>query len=137
MNNRDKAAIAISLLAGGGDFTTGCLLALAPEWTLARMGVSPAPGILFLRFVGVFVACVGLSYGLGLLAWAMTGRRQRLRFAWELTILFRLAAGGFVAMQILSGALPWAWASVPAADGFWALIQGIGLRAGWLNEGRW
>jgi len=122
--------IALSLVAGGADLATGLLLICTPEWTLARMGVPYPPELVFLRFVGVFVACVGASYWFGLIAWWLSGCSCRLRFVWELTILFRVAVGFFVAAQILAGHLPWQWYSVPAVDWTWALVQGIGLRVG-------
>ena len=121
--------IGVSLAAGGGDLFTGLLLVFAPEWTLAQMVVPPAADAVFLRFVGVFVACVGAGYVLGLLAWWLGGRSGRLRFVWEWTILFRLAAGAFVALQIVVGHLAWRWCSVPAVDWTWAVVQVISLRA--------
>ncbi len=118
----------LSLLAGGGDLITGLLLVFAPRWTLERMGVPPAPEPVFLRFVGVFVGCVGASYGYGLLAWRASGSNHRLQCVWEITCLFRTAAGSFVAAEIVAGTLPWPWLSVPAVDGIWTLAQVIGLR---------
>ncbi|MBV9127695.1 MAG: hypothetical protein JO117_06355, partial [Verrucomicrobia bacterium] len=67
-------------------------------------------------------------------AWWLHGCQRRLRFVWEYTALFRLAAGGFVATQILAGHLTWQWCSVPAVDWTWALVQGLGLQRGLFRE---
>ncbi|MDD4932350.1 MAG: hypothetical protein PHO89_02650 [Methylacidiphilaceae bacterium] len=121
--NGARTALALSLLAGGGDLVTGLCLLLVPEWTLARMGVAPVQEVNWVRFVGVFVAAVGSSYFYGLLFW-MTGRRSGcLRTTWELTALLRTAVCCFVAAEIAGGQMEAAWISVSLTDGFWALAQ--------------
>ena len=133
---RQRTVAGISLAAGGGDFATGLLLVLAPEKALTLMGVPMVKEPVLLQFVGVFVACVGASYLLGLLTWAWTGSRTRLRVVWELTMLFRVAVGIFVALQIHKGNLPWAWVSIPITDWLWALVQAVLLQMGFLDETR-
>ncbi len=137
MNTVPRRAVAlISLIAGGGDFVAGLLLALAPAKALVLMGAPMMKDLVLIQFVGVFVACVGASYLLGLLSWLWTGSWARLRTVWELTILFRIAAGTFVALQIAKGNFLWAWASVPATDWTWALVQAVLLRLGFFDEAR-
>ena len=131
---RRRLVVLISLAAGGGDFVSGLLLAGAPATALALMGAPMVTEPVLLQFVGVFVACVGASYLLGLLAGLWTGSLMRLRVVWEGTILFRLAAGTFVAVQIATGHLPWVWASIPATDWTWALVHAVLLRLGFLDE---
>jgi hypothetical protein len=133
-SRRQNIIVALSLVAGGGDFVTGLLLVFIPGWTLARMGVPLVFELVFLRFVGVFVACVGASYCFGLLVWWLGGSHRRLRFAWEFTILFRVAVGAFVAAQIVGGGLLWQWSSVTVVDWSWALAQGLLLRGGLFSE---
>ena len=125
----------ISIAAGGGDFASGLLLTLAPAKATALMGIPMVKEPALLQLVGVFVACVGASYLLGLLSWARTGSLLRLRLVWELTILFRLAAGTFVSIQIWSGNFPSSWASVPATDWTWAVAQLALLRWGVFDGG--
>lgn len=132
--NRRIALILISLAAGGGDFASGLLLALAPELALRAMGVPAMQELVLLQFVGVFVACVGASYLLGLWDWRQTGTPSRLRGVWELTILFRLAAGTFVAVEIFAGKLPLAWISIPLTDWTWAILQAALLKFGFFEK---
>jgi len=131
---RQRAVTVISLIAGGGDLATGLLLALAPAKALALMGAPMVKEPALLQFVGVFVACVGASYLLGLLTWLWTGSSTRLRTVWELTILFRVAAGTFVALQIAMENFSWAWVSVPATDWAWVLVQATLLRLGYFDK---
>lgn len=131
-----KVAIAlISLLAGSGDFLTGVLLMVAPAKALALMGTPMVKEPVLLQFVGVFVGSVGASYLLGMFDWLRPGGTSaRLRAVWELTVLFRIAAGLFVAVEIGAGGFATAWASVPATDLTWALLQAILLKLGFFDE---
>src|SRR5579862_3834370 len=130
---RSRIIIGLSLGAGGGDLVTGLLLIFAPKATLALMHVPIVNELVFLRFVGCFVATVGLTYFVGLVSWKYEGI-ARLRTVWELTIAFRFTAGAFVASQVATNALSWPWLSVPFFDGFWCLVQGALLRQGYLRE---
>ena len=123
-----KAALGVSLLAGGGDLATGVCLLFAPEQTLALMGVASPKELFWARFVGVFVAAVGASYFYGLFCWGIARRAGRLRTVWELTALLRTAVCCFVAAEIAAHGMDRAWSSVSIADGFWALTQFLLLR---------
>jgi len=122
--------LSISLCAGTCDFVTGLMLIFAPEATLALMQVPAVQELVFLRFVGCFVAVVGLSYFVGLFSWWYNGKLARLCTIWELTALFRLAAGSFVVIQVTAHALSWQWLGVPLVDGFWCLVQAYFLYRG-------
>ena len=128
------AIMIVSLLAGFGDFFSGLLLVLAPDQALRLMGVPPAQEPTLIQFIGVFVACVGASYLLGLVVWKRTGSCSLLKAVWQLTILFRIAAGCFVTTQIATGHFSFAWASVPATDFTWATVQAILLCLGFFDS---
>lgn len=101
-------------MAGAMDLFTGVALVAAPALTLRLMRVE-APGaeaLVFLRWIGAFVCAVGASY----LPAAWRGTEERLRAVFGLTMIFRLAAGGYGATAILAGWLSPGWASVPATD---------------------
>jgi hypothetical protein len=103
-----------TLTAGAMDFATGIGLVFFPAQLLPLMRVAtPAPdALVFLRFVGAFVAAVGASY-----LWAWSRRdTASLRFVFAFTIIFRLAAGTYSAVAIACGWLPPMWLSVPATD---------------------
>lgn len=121
-----RFARVFAVLAGGGDLLTGIGLVLLPALTLAAMGVRVpgAEALVFVRFVGAFVGAVGASYWLAL----AQGAAERLRAVFRLTILFRLAAGGYVAAAVGTGMLEWPWLSVTATDFIIAAIQGWLLR---------
>lgn len=111
---------------GALDFFTGAALVAAPAFTL-RLMLVPAPGaeaLDYVRFVGVFVAAVGGSYGLAL------ARREEavLRAVFGFTIPFRLAAGAFVAVMVWAGRFDPAWLTVTAADWLIAAAQAWWLR---------
>lgn len=104
----------LALVAGSLDFCTGLGLVFFPRLVLPLMRVSVPEGeaLVYLRFVGAFVAAVGGCY-----LWALVrGGLSRLRSTLELTILFRLSAGAFSAVAIGLGWLSVAWLSVPITD---------------------
>jgi hypothetical protein len=110
-----------ALAAGLMDLLTGIGLLALPVLTLRAMGAA-APGaeaLVFLRFVGAFVGAVGASYLVAL----ASRRDDRLWAVFRVTILFRLAAGGYVAAAVAGGALPAVWLSVTATDGVIAAVQ--------------
>lgn len=128
-----KGARGLALAAGGLDFATGLGLVALPAFTLARMR-APIPGpeaLLYVRFVGVFVAAVGASY-LGALG---RGGASRLRAVFTFTLPFRAGAGAFTGVAVAAGALAPAWLAVTATDlalvgvQSWLLVKGVGRDA--------
>ncbi|MBL9193079.1 MAG: hypothetical protein JNJ82_12070 [Opitutaceae bacterium] len=122
-------ACRLSLVAGALDTCTGLGLVFFPGLVLPLMRV-PLPtgdGWVFLRFVGAFVAAVGMTY-----LWALCAPRERLRVVLGATVIFRLAAGGYSLAAVVGGQLGLAWASVPATDlalviaQLWLLSKGAG-----------
>lgn len=116
MNDSAVRLIARGLagVAGSADFLTGVGLLAAPTLVLRAMSVA-APGaeaLVFLRFVGAFVGAVGASYLLAL----ATGRDDRLWAVFRVTLVFRLAAGGYVGVAVSGGSLAPAWLSVTVTD---------------------
>ncbi|MBL9216156.1 MAG: hypothetical protein JNG83_11825 [Opitutaceae bacterium] len=110
----ERTARWLALGAGALDFGTGLGLVLRPALVLRLMGAGAVAGeaLVYLRWVGAFVGAVGCSY-----LWAWLRRdRHLLRAALELTIGFRLAAGGYSAWAIATGGLPPVWLSVPLVD---------------------
>lgn len=117
------------LLLGAGtmDLATGLGLGFISAITLGLMGVPLPAGdaLVFLRWVGAFVAAVGATYLWGALHW-----RRLLRPVLELTLGFRFAAGGFSAVAIACGWLSPAWMSVPVTDLLLVGVQGFLLVKG-------
>jgi hypothetical protein len=111
------------------DASTGALLLAAPVWTLRLMGLRIVPEPLaFVRFVGIFVACVGLGY-----LWAAIRYPICLwRGQWMTTALIRSGVALFLAWQIAGGAMEQGWVTVVATDGILAAVQWIGLSRRWL-----
>lgn len=107
------------------DLGTGLALVAAPAFTLGLMFVpTPEPAALvYVRFVGAFVAAVGASY-----LWALLEPAARLRTVFGATILFRLSAGIFTLAAVLLGALAPAWLSVSATDLGLVVLQAWLLR---------
>jgi hypothetical protein len=125
--------LAYQLLTGASDTCTGALLMVVPGATLALMKL-PAPGgdLVYLSYIGSFVFAVGLCclYGFGLVV--RGDSRRQLATVWLLTALLRASVAVFVTQQILTGALALGWIVVAAFDGACVMIQGVGLRKGWV-----
>lgn len=131
---KTRLVILVSLGAGGGDLATGILLLGNPAWTLGMLGVSIPSELVWMQYIGVFVACVGLSYGFGLRPYIRSGAACALRTVWEITALFRAAICVFVCASVWRSRLEPAWLTVAAVDGFWALLQGALLTRGVLGR---
>ena len=142
-----SAVVLFCGFAGFCDLLTGILLILTPETVLAMLGLPMADEPIFLRYIGVFVANVGLAY---LYPWwrrlpsqgarpgsphGMGGRAEPsmvevIEMLFELTAAVRLAVAAFVFASVLSGALHPAWAWVGLTDLALAVVQILWLRRG-------
>ena len=123
------------LAAGGCDAATGVLLVAAPTMTLGLMGLTVKPEPLALvRYVGVFVLAVGLSY-LWLAAEGPAVSGDRWRTQWQITALVRTLVALFVSWQVAVGGLEARWLSVAATDATFAAVQWLGLSRGWFGDG--
>lgn len=128
----ERTARLLAALAGAMDLGAGLSLVFLPGLALRLMGVDPlaGDGLVFLRFVGAFVAAVGSTY-----LWALLRPRERLRVVLGATLFFRAAAGSYSLFAITTGSLAPAWASVPATDfalvglQCWLLARGVGRNA--------
>lgn len=121
-----------SLCFGVMDAATGVMLVTAPAFTLRLMRVPEvAPGsLIFVSWMGVFIASVGLSYAL-----VLRGNREG-ETVWIFTAVVRSLVALFLIVKISSGALPVAWGLVAITDGLAAAIQFLIIRAGWWKGGR-
>jgi hypothetical protein len=121
-------------LAGATDTGTGLLLLFAPAVALHVMGVSELPHpIWYASYIGVFVLCVGASYFAVLRGpFAQSTRANCWRTQWMITALIRSAIAIFILAQIATGTMQFAWLTVALTDGFYALLQWIGLRRNWI-----
>jgi len=120
-----RGALWFCAVAGGGDAATGLLLVVSPEKVLRLLRIAAPEGdLIFLRFVGVFVVCVGLSY---LYPW-LASRGAHLASVIEITGGFRLAAALFVGIAVASAGLAAAWLVVGLYDAILASAQ-LGLLA--------
>lgn len=137
MNDRlRRRLILYQYVAGLCDTGTGLLLIAAPAWTLGLMGLSTVPQpVAFIRYIGVFVLAVGLTYLWAALRWPLTGHADiAWSTQWKITALVRSLVAVFVLWQVAAAALEFRWISVGATDGTFALIQIFGLRKGWLSD---
>jgi hypothetical protein len=123
---RGRGPALFCLFAGGGDAATGLLLLAAPGLVLRLLGTTvPGDDLILLRFVGVFVGCIGLAY---LYPWFLRDRESRVTAVLEITAGVRLAVALFLGIAILTGRLDLPWATVGAYDALVAVAQ-IGLLA--------
>jgi hypothetical protein len=121
-------------IAGLCDSITGLLLMAAPEWTLHLMGLTVLPQPLtFVRYIGVFVLSVGLSYLWAAMRWPLTAHAHIGWSAqWKITALIRTLVALFVVWQVATAGIETRWITVAFSDGALAVVQWIGLRKEWL-----
>ena len=125
------------LVAGGGDLTTGLLLLARPATVLRLLGLArPAADLALLRFVGVFVASVGLAYLYPWLLRDAARRDRRLAAALEMTAGVRLAVALFIGVTVVAGEMEMPWLTVGAYDALLASAQLVLLWRGAFGEGR-
>jgi hypothetical protein len=134
--NRNKLVLAFSLLAGCMDATTGVLLVAAPARTLALFGATlpggEGAGVL-MRWIGVFVAGVGVSYLWAIASSDAAVRAWRLPGVWGATTVIRTGIALFTVAAVATRALDPVWLVVGATDAALAVAQAAALRAGWLQ----
>ncbi|MCU0797658.1 MAG: hypothetical protein MUF31_17185 [Akkermansiaceae bacterium] len=120
-----KICLAWSGVVGLMDALTGLMLIVCPAWVLSQLGLAEMAGesMLFLRWIGVFVASVGMSY-----AWAFRGDGSAV---WRFTSLVRVMVAVFVTANIVAGSLAPAWAGVAVTDAVVAAVQIYGLVRRW------
>ena len=129
-NNRRTWLLLYQLGAGLCDTSTGAMLIAAPAWTFRLMGLHIVPHpVSFVRFVGVFVLGVGLSYLQPVLRLPM----REWRGQWSTTAIIRSGVALLVAWQVASGGLERGWLTVAATDAILASVQWAGLSRNWLN----
>ena len=129
--NRHRFLKLWSLAAGVMDAVTGLMLVIVPGLVLSllRIGEPPPEAMIYLRWIGVFVMSVGLSYGI-----ALGGCARRGETVWCFTALVRGCVAVFLMVQIAGGWMAPAWAVVAMSDGAVAVVQLAILRLGWWKE---
>lgn len=132
-------ALAYCWLAGLCDLLTGLLLVASPETVLAMLGLPEVREPIFLRYVGVFVANVGLAYSLPwwsrVVAGPAHGRRvshltEAIEQVFVLTALVRLSVAAFLFAAVFVGALAGPWILVGLSD-----LGLAGVQIAWLRRG--
>jgi hypothetical protein len=127
---------AYQYFAGLCDSCTGLLLIGAPVWTLHLMGLTVIPQpVAFVRYIGVFVFSVGLSYLWAAVRWPLTSHAHiGWSTQWKITAMIRASVAVFVLWQVVSAGIEARWITVAFSDGMFALIQCLGLEKGWLTR---
>ena len=120
-----------SVAVGSMDAITGLLLIFMPGLVLQLLRIeAPSPdAMVFLKWIGVFVMAVGLSYGL-----ALGKHRGAGEAVWMFTSIVRILVAVFLTIQISADVLAPAWVLVALSDGVVALVQMVILRKGWWRE---
>ncbi len=116
---------------GAMDALTGLLLIFAPGLVLRLLGIdAPSDGsLVFLSWIGVFVAAVGLSY-----AFAFVRNRGWGEAVWLFTGLVRIMVCVFLVTRITMEDMDRAWIVVAVSDGVVAAVQFAVVRKGWWRE---
>jgi hypothetical protein len=119
-----------SLAVGSMDAVTGLLLIFVPTLVLKLLGIAPPSldALVFLSWMGVFIAGVGLSYAMAL------GGRARGESVWLFTAVIRILVAVFLTVKIFEGTLVANWGMVGVCDGIVGVSQLVILRLGWWKE---
>jgi len=132
-----RLLVGYQLLTGLPDALTGALLIFNPALTLRLMRLQASQDALpFLSFIGAFVLSVGIACLYGAILSTRPASAPKLEVVWLLTAITRGLVAMFVVAEILSGSLESGWVTVAISDGIFALVQGIGLAKGWINDAR-
>jgi len=120
-----------SAAVGAMDALTGLLLIFAPGLVLRLLGIDvPSDdSLVFLSWIGVFVAAVGLSY-----AFAFVRHRGWGEAVWLFTALVRIMVCVFLVTRITMEDMAPAWIVVAVSDGLVAAVQFAVVRKGWWRE---
>jgi len=126
-----RSAVRLYALAAGlSDGVTGLLIVISPGLALSLMQIAEVPEeVIYLRFVGVFVGAIGLSYFLPFLSAEPEAGDARLGSVFAVTGLMRLCVAAFVLSSVLAGALVVGWLLVFVTDLSLALLQIFFLRS--------
>lgn len=123
LSKAQRRTLAFLLAIGLGEVATGSCLVISPRLVSQMLGVSTSSeSSIWLRWIGVFVAAVGALYLLPL-AGSSRFLRPRVRFGLEATSTVRVLVASFVAVSILTDALPTGWALVGVYDAAVAVGQ--------------
>ena len=133
---KQRLLVLYQLLTGASDAATGVLLLMAPAFTLRlmRLHAPAAAALVYLSYIGAFVLAVGMACLYGAWLATRTGCAAKLEVVWLLTAMTRGVVAVFVAAKVLSGALEAGWITVALSDGFYAVLQIVGLTRGWLSD---
>jgi len=117
---------------GATDAGTGLLLVVAPEFTLRLMRVPPPEpaAMVFVSWIGAFVAAVGCAYFLAPRRLADATACARLATVWRVTTIARGLVAAFVTWRVVDGLLPVEWLTVALTDAVIAAVQFTWLRGG-------
>lgn len=128
--NRLKFLKFWSVAVGSMDAVTGLLLIFVPALVLKLLGIEvpSSDALVFVSWMGVFIAGVGLSYGMAL------GKRSRGETVWAFTAMIRILVAVFLTVRILDGTLALNWGLVGVCDGIVGVSQIVILRLGWWKE---
>jgi hypothetical protein len=127
----------VTFAAGAMDAATGMMLVAAPATTLGLFGAMLPGGdgaAILMRWVGVFVLGVGLSYLWSIASRDAATRARRLPGVWGATMVIRTGVAVFCFTAVASRQLEATWLVVGATDAALAGLQGWALRAGWLQS---
>lgn len=121
-------AVTLAVTTGLGDALLGFCLISAPTSTLARLGIACPSDPMMIRFLGHFIAGVGLATLYPLLS-SEVHRWPRLATAFEITAMMRLLVAVFLGSAILSDLLEPAWWTLACSDlGFAFLLHSASPR---------
>jgi hypothetical protein len=130
-----NALLAYQWVTGLSDTLTGGLLQLAPAFTLRMMGVhAPADALPYVGYIGAFVFSVGLACLYGAYLLHVRACSERIETVWLLTAFARAAVAIYLLFTVLHGNMGSSWMTVVLFDGACVVIQGVGLRRGWLRN---
>jgi len=122
--------------AGICDTSIGLLMICFPPFTFSLLGFQWVPGTIpFVRFIAVFVFCVGLTYLWTAARWPLSEHAFQVWLTqWKITALMRAMVASFLLWQVALHLMEFRWITVALFDGVLAAVQIIGLEQEWIER---
>lgn len=120
-----KIILMLNPMFGMCDLLTGVVLLFAPNLILEILNTTVSDeAVVFVRYVGVFVFAVGLSYFLPYFCGGrICSRDERIFYTWLVTAAIRCCVATFVFFELCLGELGINWLIVAMTDAVLAAMQ--------------
>ena len=135
MNDLRPRLALYQYIAGISESVAGMFLVGFPVVTFRFMGLNVIPPLAFIRYIGVFVLAVGLTYMWTAIRWPLNEYAIPVWITqWKITALIHSLVALLIFWQLMARGLEARWLVVAIFEGVFAAVQLIGLDQGWIER---